>query len=171
MTLTGESEVLGEKLVQVSLCPPQIPHVHFSACSYVHHRSSNTFHKTYLRQLPACNGVTQKPTVVQPLNKFHSFYGTQGVRYSFHKSPILMCIRNHITSMPHSHNQFETLINIMLLNSQRCIKLVPSIQVYRVKCFYVCLDIFIHDLITFIIFSANYRSCIFSLYSVRTVPD
>ena len=26
MTLTGKTEVLGEKLVPVPLCPPQIPH-------------------------------------------------------------------------------------------------------------------------------------------------
>ena len=112
MTLTGESEVLGEKLVQVSLCPPQIPHVHFSAYSYFYHRYFHTFHKTYLWQLPACNGVTQKPTVVQPLNKFHSFYGTQGVHNSFHKSPILMCMRNHI---PPCHTATTNLKPVLIL--------------------------------------------------------
>ena len=73
------------------------------------------------------------------------------------------------TSMSHSHAQFETCFNIMLLNSCRCIELIPSIQVSRVKFCYVFLDICMLDLITSIIFSADFRPCIFSLFTVVPV--
>ena len=47
MILTGETEVLGEKLVQVSLCPQQSSHINYSTCSYIYHRTFHTFHITW----------------------------------------------------------------------------------------------------------------------------
>ena len=132
--------------------------------SFISHRPQELFMGTLCMQWGHSEADSRSTTQHVPQLLWNS-----GRSLQFSQKPDTDVYSNPHTSMPHSHIQFETCFNIMLLNPYSCIKLVPSIQISRVQCCYVFLDICRHDLITSIIFSADYRPCIFSLFSVVPV--
>ena len=100
MTLTGKSEVLGEKLVQVSLCPLQIPIVHFPACSYISHLPQDLFMTTCCMQWSHSEADIRSTTQQVP-----QLLQNSGRSLEFSQKPDTDVYSKPHTSMPHSHNQ------------------------------------------------------------------
>ena len=131
--------------VTLSTPHPTCTFFRFLLClsSFISHLPQDLFMKTSYMEWGHLEADSRPTTQQVPQLLWNS-----GCSLQFSQKPDPDVYSKPHTSMPHSQKQFETCFNIMLLNSYRRIRLVLSIQVSRVKCCYVFIDIFIHDLIS-----------------------